>query len=175
MKKHRFLIILLFITGSLAAQGPDFPAGWTGHWKGELQWFRAGKTEPVKVNMELDIRPRDSSGHYTWRIVYGSPSEDNRPYLLKPKDTVAGHWVIDEQNGIVLDQYYIGETFLGSFTVNENTILSSMRKEGDRLYVEFISTGARSPGVTGLDTEESPRVLTYRVGSYQKAVLYRIK
>ncbi len=165
------LSLILLGSGTAASQNAAFPNGWLGNWKGELHWYRAGKTEPQKVNMELRIQPGDSSGHYTWGIIYGSATEDNRPYILKPKDTAAGHWIIDERNGIVLDQFLVGNVFSGAFTVQNNTIVNSYRLENDRLTIEFYSLGAKPFAVTGNGTEESPRVDTYRVGSYQKAVL----
>jgi len=39
--------------------------------------------------------------------------------------------------------------------------------------VEFFSIGAKPIATTGHGTEESPAVDSYRVGSYQKAVLRR--
>ncbi len=168
-------LFLLFLAGSAASQSTDFPAGWVGNWKGELKWFRAGKPEPQKVSMELRIHPGDSSGHYTWGIIYGSASEDNRPYILMPKDSAAGHWVIDERNGILLDQFRVGNTFSGAFTVQNNTIVNSYRLDNDQLVVEFYSISAKPLSVTGNGTQDSPRVDSYRVGSYQKAVLSRVK
>lgn len=169
------LLFQFFLAGSAATQSPAFPDTWVGNWKGELQWFRTGKPESQKVDMELRIQPGDSSGHYTWGIVYGSFSADYRPYILKPKDINAGHWVIDERNGIVLDQFWVGDSFNGAFTVQNNTIVNSYRMDKDQLTVEFYSISAKPLSVTGNNTEESPRVDSYRVGSYQKAILSRVK
>jgi hypothetical protein len=58
--------------------------------------------------MELRIHPADSINTWTWQIIYGSESEDNRPYNLIKKDTSGIHWVIDEKDGIILDQYWVG-------------------------------------------------------------------
>ena len=168
-------VFLFFLSGSAASQTNDFPGGWVGNWKGEMHWFRTGKPEPQKVNMELRIQPGDSAGHYTWGIMYGPASEDNRPYILKPKDSATGHWVIDERNGIVLDQFWVGNTFCGAFTVQNNTIVNSYRMVNDQLVVEFFSVGARPLTISGNGTEDSPRVDSYRVGSYQKAILSRLK
>ena len=176
MKNLTAIALFLFcLAGSAASQSSAFPASWVGNWNGELQWFRTGKPEPQKVHMELRIQPGDSSGHYTWGIIYGSASEDNRPYILKSKDSTAGHWVIDERNGIVLDQFWVGDTFSGAFTVQNNTIVNSYRMEKEQLVIEFYSISAKPLTVTGNNTEDSPRVDSYRVGSYQKAILTRVK
>lgn len=175
MRPSLLAALFLLFSGLLYAQDAPFPKSWVGHWKGELQWFKSGKTEPQKVNMELRIQPGDSTGTYTWQIIYGSTTEDNRPYLLKPKDPAAGHWVIDERNGIVLDQFWVGQKFCGAFTVQNSTIVNNYWMEEGMLMVEFFSIGAKPLVTTGDGTAESPKVDSYRVGSYQKAVLRKIK
>ncbi len=170
-----FLLIgcIIFSTGSFA-QANEFPATWMGNWKGELHWYKMGKPEPQKVNMELRIHPADNANTWTWQIIYGSATEDNRPYKLVRKDSIGIHWVIDENNGIVLDQFMIGNKFCGAFTVMTSTIINSYWMEKDELHVEFYNLSAKPTSTTGLGTEESPNVDSYRMGSFQKAVLKRI-
>lgn len=172
--KSLLVLILFAFASSVAIAQSSFPESWIGNWKGELQWFRTGTTEPQKVNMELRIQKGDSAGNYTWHLVYGSVSEDSRPYILKAKDAVKGHWVIDELNGIVLDQFWVANKFCGAFTVQNNTIVNNYWIEDGKLMIEFYSLGAKPLITTGLGTEESPKVDSYRVGSYQKAILSRI-
>lgn len=174
MRPSLLAALLLLFSGILFAQDAPFPQNWVGHWKGELHWFKTGKTEPQKVNMELRIQAGDSAGTYTWQIIYGSASADNRPYLLKPKDPAAGHWVIDERNGIQLDQFWVGQKFCGAFTVQNSTIVNNYWMEEGMLMVEFFSIGAKPLLTTGDGTAESPKVDSYRVGSYQKAVLRKM-
>ncbi len=185
--KNLFLLIpafFLYLQGS--GQSTNFPDNWLGNWKGELQWFKTGSKEPQKVNMELriqyDLRQAsgdqgrgDSAGNYSWHLIYGPAAEDSRPYLLKAKDPAKGHWVIDELNGIVLDQFWVGHKFCGAFTVQTSTIINSYWMENDKLVVEFYSIGAKPLVTTGKGTEDSPQVDSYKVGSYQKAVLKRVQ
>ena len=173
MKSLLVLILFSFVSSVTTAQS-SFPESWIGNWKGELQWFRTGTTEPQKVNMELRIQKGDSAGNYTWHLVYGSVSEDSRPHILKAKVAAKGHWVIDELNGIALDQFWVANKFCGAFTVQNNTIVNNYWIEEDKLMIEFYSLGAKPLVTTGLGTEESPKVDSYRVGSYQKAILSRI-
>ena len=157
------------------AQFDQFPKSWEGNWKGELSWFKTGSTVPQKVSMELSIHPADSAGCWTWQLIYGSESQDNRPYLLIPKDSTGVHWVIDEKNGIILDQYLVDAHFAGSFTVMNSTIYNNYFLENGKLMVEFYSYTAKPISSTGHDTAESPKVDSYRLGSYQKAILERIR
>lgn len=174
------LVIAVLISFSAKAQQKDppikkrFPSAWQGNWKGELEWFKTGTAEPQKVNMELRIQPvpvKDSADAWTWQIIYGSETEDNRAYKLIQKDSIGIHWAIDENNGIVLDQYWVAGKFSGAFTVMNSTIINSYWIEGDKLHVEFYSISAKPVNTTGKGTEESPSVMSYKVGSYQKAVL----
>jgi hypothetical protein len=83
--------------------------------------------------------------------------------------------VIDELNGIVLDQYWVGNKFCGAFTVMGNTIVNNYWMENDKLMIEFYSIEANPIATTGKGTEESPSVESYSIRSYQKAVLHRTK
>ena len=165
---------LLACSAALSAQEKKFPDDMLGHWKGELSWYQTGVQEPRTVMMELRIEKADTAGWYTWQIRYGAAGEDDRPYLLKPVDVSKGHWAIDENNGIVLDMYWVAGRFSGAFTVGKSTILESNWREGENLIVEFYSTSAQPVATTGAGTEESPKVDSYRVGSYQRAVLSRL-
>jgi hypothetical protein len=173
MKALLLLLVLGFFIHTANGQSASFPEKWVGNWKGELQWFKTGKPEPQKVMMELRIQPADSVRKYTWQILYGSATQDNRPYTLLAKDTSGIHWVIDENNGIVLDQYWVAGKFCGAFTVMNNTIVNNYWMEDDKLMVEFFSISAKAVTTTGNGTEESPKVDSYKIGSYQKAVLTR--
>ncbi|WP_315819771.1 hypothetical protein [Paraflavitalea speifideaquila] len=174
--KQTVWIISLLLTGILtkAQDQTSFPAGFIGHWYGTLNWYADGSTSAKPVNMELHIQPsKDSAGQYFWHIIYGKATEDNRPYLLKPVDTAKGHWVIDEVNGIVLDQYWKGGKFSGAFSVGNTTIVNSYWLENGQLNLEFFSYPTKPIATTGYGTDDSPKVDSYQIRSYQKAVLHK--
>lgn len=168
-----FTLSLLLTCVGFASGAQTFPQSFVGNWKGELLWYQGAVKEPKKVNMELKIQPAEG-GNYTWQIIYGSATEDNRPYTLMPKDTAKGHWQIDEHNGIILDQFWIANRFSGAFTVQNSTIVNTYWLEGEQLHIEFYSTSAKPIAVTGKGTEESPSVNSYGVKSYQKAILRKM-
>ena len=173
--KRSFLLVLSICCYIVAtAQTTSFPADWKGNWKGELQWYKAGKADPEKVNMELRIYLAETPGQYDWHIIYGAIQQDSRPYLLKPVDSSGVHWVIDERNGIILDQYWVGNRFTGAFSVQQSTLVNSYYLEDNKLIVEFTGFGKKPVNTTGAGTDESPTVDSYQVRSYQKAILYRI-
>jgi hypothetical protein len=170
----------IFLTAILVAAGiasqaqvkNNFPQDFIGKWKGTLEWFRTGNPQPQQVNMELYILPsKDTAGQYSWHLIYGSPTTDSRPYVLKAIDSAKGHWVIDEVNGIILDQYWVGNRFSGSFTVQNSTIVNTYYIENGQMIVEFISYGSKPLATTGKGSEDSPFVDSYSVKSFQRAVL----
>ena len=174
------LVVLLFLTGvaTVAAQqakstnDPAFPANFIGRWKGKLQWMMPGKPAQ-EFSMQLIVQPTDSSGQYTWQIIYGDQGKDNRPYLLRQGDTSKAQWVIDEGDGILLSSYVLGNAIHGAFTVQQSTIVDSYRVEGDTMFVEFFNIKLADKQTSGKGTEETPFVDSYRVGSYQQGVLER--
>lgn len=173
-----FFMITCFCCLAASGQSASFPQSWAGDWKGDLYWYKTGSVEPKKVNMELRIHAipgRDSLNSWTWQIIYGAETEDNRPYKLVQKDTAGIHWAIDENNGIVLDQYWVGGKFSGAFTVQNSTIINSYWMEENKLVVEFYSLSAKPISNSGNGTEDSPKVDSYKMGSYQKAILSRLQ
>jgi hypothetical protein len=167
-----FLLIVVLCATTTIALSQTFPNDFIGTWKGNLEWYKTGKPEPQKVKMELYILPsKDSAGQYSWHLIYGSPSQDSRPYILKAVDTASNHWLIDELNGIMLDQYWVGNRFIGSFTVGNSTIVNSYHLENGDMIVEFTSYPKLPVSKTGKGTEESPLVDSYDIRSYQRAVL----
>jgi hypothetical protein len=159
----------------MQAQSKTFPQSWEGNWKGELLWYKTGNDTPRKVNMELRIHKTEKADTWTWQMIYGSETEDNRPYLLRRKDSTGIHWVTDEKNGIVLDQYWVGNKFAGAFTVMGSTIVNNYWIEKGKLVAEFYSISSKPVATTGKGNDESPFVDSYGVRSYQKAVLTRNK
>lgn len=169
----RWIFLFLCITVSCLSFSQSFPRDWCGQWKGELLWYQGPGKAPQKINMELRIQPTDSIHRFSWQLIYGSPTEDNRPYLLLAKDTAKGHWAIDEKNGIVLDQYWVADRLSGMFTVQNSTIVNHYWMQDGQLHVEFSTIGAKPIATTGKGDKESPFVDSYQVKGYQKAVLRR--
>ncbi len=166
-------LILFFILTGLQAKAQRSPAEFIGHWEGQIQWFQTGKPEPKVFKMQLRVFPADTAGQYTWQLIYGDTNQDDRPYLLKAVDSVKGHWVVDEKNSILLDQYYTGNRLCGSFSVGKNQIANCYWREGDSLIVEFLTSSTDPVAVTGGVSEDIPEVKSFMVKGYQRAVLRR--
>jgi hypothetical protein len=164
------------LTGSTASPiaKTTFPQSFVGNWKGQLQWMVAGKATQ-NFSMQLRIQPTDTANQYTWQIIYGTAGKDNRPYILKPVDTAKGHWIIDENNGIILDSYVHGNAIHGAFTVQGNTIVDNYTIENGKMRVEFFSIKLGDKKQSGKGTEDTPFVDSYKISSYQTGVLIKVK
>ena len=166
----RFYFLAGFVFTAMILNGQDL-SKFIGHWEGELVWSKTYSKELQKVKMQIIIHRTDTVGQYTWQIIYGDKNEDKRPYILKAVDTTKGHWIIDEQNGILIDQYWIGGRFTSIFTVQNSTIHDSYWIEKDKLMAEFYGISAHAVTTSGSGSEESPTVSSYAVRTYQKAIL----
>ena len=172
--KTLFLLSALIMGAAAGAQetGKPFPGALMGNWKGSLTWTVPGKPSR-EFTMRLNVQPADS-GRFTWQLIYGDDQADNRPYLLFPVDTAKGHWAVDERNGIILDSWWIGDTFTGVFSVQGTTILDQYRVLPEGLYVEFVSYTTKPVRTSGAGTADSPPVESYTVRSIQRGVLKRV-
>jgi len=171
----KWILLSFFLFLLNAVQAQTFPQQFVGNWKGEIAWYKPGSKQPQMVAAQLRVQPTDTIGQYTWQIIYGEAENDNRPYILKPADTAKGHWVIDERNGIVLDQYWLGNKFSGAFHIDPVTIVNSYWIEGNQLQIEFQTIATKSANKTGRGTEDAPSVDSYRISGYQRGVLRKVK
>jgi hypothetical protein len=179
MNLRGLALMLCIILGAREASAQDaqalsFPRDFSGHWTGVLRWFPSDK--PVQtVEMQLIIQPLDTPGRYSWRMVYGKPGQDERPYTLMAVDSTRGHWVVDEHNGILLDGYWRGNRYTSVFSVQGTVITEVMWIENGALQVEFITYGENPVRESGGSSAEIPSAKSFPIRGYQRATLYRSK
>lgn len=160
-----------------------FPDDWLGVWQGELEIY-SGQTIVQKVPMKLEHLASDSADVYVWALIYGKDEEKGRrDYRLLPVDKSRGHWIIDEQNSILLDAYVYENQLISNFSIidkdpQKNTnLISSYRLDGDYLVFEimvFAGNPVRKSGETESSQENIPLVYAYPVRGYQRAVLKKM-
>ncbi len=169
----RYLIFTLLLFGlSFVYAQNEFPDQWLGTWKGELSWYTPGAKTPQKVAMEIRISPvRDSVDQFHWEMVYAGNYDAVRAYVLQSVDKSKGKWMIDEKNGILLEQFLYGDHLTGVFSIEGSTIVNSYRVEQDIMIVEFTSFRLGSGMSSGGQSEDIPTVESYTVNSFQRAVL----
>lgn len=176
----KYLIFLLLFPISLASQKiADFPADFLGVWMGDLAIFTP-QGQAQSVPMQLHILPINDST-YTYTIIYGEDVEKGkRDYLLRKGKEGPHHWIVDEQDGILLDNFYLGGVLHGPFSVNGTLLFSRLSLEGKKLAYA-ISSGSEtayrnSRASAGQDEEAtSYEVAAFEVRNFQKASLKRKK
>ena len=114
-----------------AAAMAGLPAAWFGTWRGEAQAIAPGGHVGGRFGMALEIgpdadpsRPAGAPPVYAWAITYEQGEQrQTRPYLLRlaadeQGNARPGHFVLDERNGIFVDQFLVGEVMEGHFIVS---------------------------------------------------------
>src|SRR5690606_13464381 len=90
----------------LIKEQSDFPYSWVGVWKGALNIY-SQKGLQQTIPMQLHVLPSDTTGQYSWTIIYGPDLEaGRRSYVLKTVDATQGLYQIDERNSIVMEAYF---------------------------------------------------------------------
>lgn len=159
--------------------GLRFPNDWQGVWQGSCKNTGPGGVQTyAPVEMRLTIQPKTgaAAGSWQWQIEYiGGDSPDahqTRAYTLKPVDAAKGQWVIDEHNGILLDNFTVsGQLLLEQFSVGQ-TLLYGRHELVDarHLSVELTSFSLQAPRASG--AEPYP-VKSFRLLSLQDCPLTR--
>ncbi len=173
----RVLLLLFFLSVKLLDAQTDslaFPQSWEGKYTGTLEIFTAvGKTQSLP--MELHILPIDTSDNHTFYIIYGEDKVAGlRPYELVTIDAAKGLYKIDEKNGIAMEGYLLGNSFVQRFEVMGNLLTMVTEKTGaDELTWTVYAGKAEAVSVSGGETEEVPVVAAFGVGSVQRGVLGR--
>lgn len=123
--------------------------------------------------MELHFLPVNDST-WTYTIIYGEDREKGRrPYLLREVDRTSGHYLIDEDNGILLDAWWRGGTLFSSFSVMGSRLQTSLSLRGDELWYDITAGPAEAVRHSGGQKEDIPEVASYRIGTRQLARLRR--
>ncbi|MFN3315648.1 MAG: hypothetical protein ACK40K_02465 [Raineya sp.] len=168
MFRSLLIFFFVFAFGKTFAQNSQAISKWFGIWKGTLQIYTPeGKKQ--EIPMELHILPTDTAGRYTWKIVY---DKSPRNYTLIAKDVSKGLYVIDENNGIVLENQLFDNTFFSCFEVMDNLLACSYRLENKQLVFEIFSMNKKKSQKTGnIPEKEIPEVIDYPSQVMQRAVL----
>jgi hypothetical protein len=177
--KARFLIALLMLPLALGAQNPDsirfaeIMTPWYGHWKGELHVYQSiGKFSAEK--MHLIISPCDTLFTARWILQYGDSAADSRNYLVKALDLKKDIFIIDEQNSILLDLFYRENIFISAFRVGDNTLLVTYRLLDENIAFEIAAYNTSYKNTSGGTNENIPKVESYPISIFQKAVLKKM-
>lgn len=125
--------------------------------------------------MELRIAPTEKPDRFQWTIIYeGAQGRSERLYTLVAKDPGNGQFVIDENNGIVLDATFIGDTLTEHFVVGGKRIWTTSRMQqtvsGREIHFELSSADDSQANQSG-GKDGAPEVSSLRLINQQRAIL----
>lgn len=120
---------------------------WTGEYEGDMILGFANKpndTIPVTFSMKNTIV--DSVWTYTMNYKSEKYGDITKDYVIRSKTKGdKSNFVLDELNGILMDETYMNGTLYGMYEVMEQFYISTIRKTEYGLYFELISSSVSSP------------------------------
>lgn len=159
------LLFLILPLATHAAAPLPLPAAWDGVWRGEIEVIAGGKVTH-RAQMELRITPIAGSLAKTWMQTYsGQPP---RNYEIRPAEGGEGRFVMDEKNGVLLDEQLVGNTLLSAFRTGGVLLTSRFELRGEELEIEIATFGEQ---LANAATQPEVAALPFR--SIQRGVLHR--
>lgn len=154
----------------------DFPKDWLGTWSGELHIYTEKGLQQT-IPMSINNQRTSHQDTFIWSITYGpDPEKGLRDYRLIAKNPERGHYQVDEQNGIILDSYMLGNKLMSSFEVMGNQLTSTYERKSDHILFEIMMMSAQRGVITGdtiIRNDTIPPVTSYPVRVSQIAKLYK--
>lgn len=174
MIKKILFTFLLFLSINLNAQEKkvNFPNDYLGVYKGKLSITSVRGAQ--EIDMEFHLLKTDDEKKYQYTIVYiFDGNRQERKYTLIEKDSEKGKYVVDENNGIILDAQLFGSSLYFMFEVN-GTILTTTEhfyKDSMDFIITASNKGKTNKSMT--EEEEATEVLSYPISTLQKAHLIK--
>lgn len=151
------------------------PAAWLGNWRGEVT-PQSTSGDGDKFQMELEVAPLPEKDRVKWKITYrGAQGESVRDYQLLADKNKAGHYVIDEGNGIRIPATLLGNTLQSHFSIGGQTIWTCyelVNGEPNSLVFELVTADDKQPVMSGGE-KDTPQVTGLIPTSRQVARLVR--
>jgi len=180
MKKA--LIVLSLLTSLLGCDSPKnnklppeekvalaFPQDFLGIYKGELELTSSNGTEKIPMEFHLLDAPDDTN--YGYKIFYGVERDERAYNLVRTHNKHL--FLIDENNGIVLEGAFANNTLFSTYEVMGNLLNTTEKFYED--HMEFTITLAREQDTSMTGNTESAIVKNYPISMMQTATLLKEK
>jgi len=147
------LVSTAILLGSISASAEILPE-WHGFYQGECEYQAQGTLDIEIIPMTIEILPV-SANEVSWSMHYYRASGDIvKNYTLRAVDESIGHYVTDENNGILIDQYLRQNRIMTHFEVNNNQVTGVSELNGNTLsftnyaFSSKVETRSRASGST---------------------------
>ena len=177
MKFYGLLLVsFIFLPVSILAQDNQskvFPEDFLGVYKGELTISNPKGVQ--KIDMEFHLKQTDSIGIYQYTLVYiDGDNRQERLYKLVTIDADKGEFVVDENNGILLDAKWVDNTLYSMFEVQNNILTTKETFFDNHMVFEITFANVLKPNTSGTNGESSIGVKSYPITVVQKARLDKV-
>ncbi|MEM1001316.1 MAG: hypothetical protein AAGH46_01555 [Bacteroidota bacterium] len=175
MKLRAFIIgILFFQSGIIAQNKVNFPEDYYGSYKGDLVIMNAKGKQTIP--MEFHLRSTDTVGTYVYQLVYiSNGNREVRDYKLIEKDKTKGEYVVDENNGILLEATAIGNKLMSVFEVQNSLLMTTETFYEDHMLFEIVFARTDNKSQSGNVGNTIPEVTSFPVSVYQSAKLKKLE
>jgi hypothetical protein len=146
-----------------------FPQDYLGIYKGHLELTSSNGTE--KIPMEFHLLDAPDVTSYGYKIFYGVERDERSYNLVRTQNK--NLFLIDENNGIVLEGAFANNTLFSTYKVMGNLLNTTEKFYKDRM--EFTVTLAREQDTSITGTAESAIVKNYPISIMQTATLLKEK
>ena len=152
----------------------QFPQDFFGIYKGDLDIH--GPKGKMTIQMEFHLNKTDSVGKYQYMIVYiFEGKRQERQYNLIEKDAANGIYIVDENNGILLDAKVVDNVLYSMFEVQGSLITTTERFHTDYMDFEITAVNTSKKTESGTEGDDAIKVTSYPVLTVQKAKLFKQK
>ena len=139
MKTWIVLLTFSACISTISAQD-EFPAAWIGTYAGDLYMeYPGGIRDTVPVT--FDFLPTAAPGRWTYKVAYFSKKRGTliKDYELFQPDSLKNsrHYILDEKDGILIDEILMNGQLMASFEVDHNLFISTLQKTATGLYMEI--------------------------------------
>lgn len=143
----------------------SFPERCLGEWEGTMYMYSFNQLRD-SVPVRFTATKTDSLGVYGWRTEYLSAKRPmTKDYFLKIKDLDKGHYILDEGDGVTIDEFNYGNKLFSAFEVQDIYLTTTTELIGDTLIFE-VTSGKKIPTeneVTSYSFDHVQRVVFKRV------------
>jgi hypothetical protein len=166
------LIFLSVFQVNAQEKDAKFPDDFFGVYKGDLKISNPKGEQTLQI--EFHLQPTDSIGKYEYKLVYiADGNRQERDYTLIEKNAEKGEYIVDENNGILLDTKFVNNTLYAMFEVQGNILTTTERFYDEGMYFEITFSG-KAKANTSQTTDEDPiAVISYPITVVQSAHLIK--
>jgi len=173
MKKTLLLIAVLFFFNSFSQEKTlQFPDDYFGIYKGDLKIHSIRGVK--EIGMEFHLNTTDQIDQYQYMLVYiFDGKRQERKYTLIKKDASKGQYLVDENNGVLLDAQLFDNNLYFMFEVEGTIITTTLRFYKNNMNFEITATSKNKKIVTGQENTDVTEVISYPITTVQKAHLIK--